>query len=129
MPARKICITWGSTTVASLLMTALLLVMCPWLGKRLVDAYIPYSGVVRDKGTEWHWGLPGDPDRYIILEDARGRRVKRYVSAYGYAFAEVGRFVVKERGLGHYPRHPGDLPASQVYELLQKKHGDTQSKR
>jgi hypothetical protein len=92
-----------------------------WLGwhegVRWRDDYISYSGTVVAKGEDYslidiflsdHSG----PDLYIILQDERGNRSKRYVgsgdsSINDWSRLETGKFVVKNKGLGEFPREPG----------------------
>ncbi len=89
-------------------MVAAVLVVCPWLWQGARDAYVGYSGVVVAKG-DYLWVSLRGVDWYIILEDSKGHRTKRYVSADGYAYCDIGSYVVKKRGFGAYPRKPGDL--------------------
>jgi len=70
--------------------------------------------------------LSGVMDWYIILEDSNGYRTKRYVGAVGYAYCEIGSYVVKKKGLGEYPRKPGDLTPVEVKELLRQKREQKQ---
>src|SRR5215510_10309726 len=77
------------------------------------DAYSGYSGVVIDKGSEFHFLRPMT-DHFLILEDVRGHRFKKYVGHYGYAFTRVGTFVVKKHGFGEYPRQPGEKTPSEL---------------
>jgi hypothetical protein len=60
-------------------------------------------------------------DWYIILEDSNGHRTKRYVGAVGNASCDIGSYVVKKKGLGEYPRKPGDLTPGEVKELVRQK--------
>lgn len=101
-------------------MTAVLLVVCPWLWQGVRDAYVGYEGTVVVKGN-YLWVPFRGPDWYIILEDSGGRQKKRYVSAYGYVYCDVGSYVVKKKGLGEFPRKPGDLRPSEFEELVRRK--------
>ncbi|HET9285261.1 MAG TPA: hypothetical protein VFR24_25190 [Candidatus Angelobacter sp.] len=100
---------------------AVILALCPWLWKDIPDAYFPYSGIVVDKGTDSLLGVGGWA-RYIVIQDAEGKRSKKYVDAYGYAFARTGMFVEKKRGFGKYPLAPGEkLPSEMLKEIEQRK--------
>ena len=96
--------------------TAVLLAVCPWLWQGCRDAYVGYSGTVVAKGN-YLWVPLRGIDRYIILEDTKGQRTKRYVSALGYAYSDLGSYVVKKKGLGEFPRKPGDLTPSEFEQL------------
>jgi len=82
-----------------------------WLG--WWDAYSGYSGVVIDKGSEFHLLRPMT-EHFLVLEDAQGHRFKKYVGHDGYAFTRVGTFVVKKQGFGEYPRQPGEKTPSEL---------------
>jgi hypothetical protein len=56
-------------------MTALVLMVCPWLWQGVRDSYVGYSGTVVAKGT-YLWVPLRGPDRYLILEDSHGQRTK-----------------------------------------------------
>ena len=99
---------------------AAVLIVCPWLWQSARDAYVGYSGVVVAKG-DYMWVPFRDVDWYILLEDSPGHRTKRYVSAYGYAYSDIGSYVVKKRGFGEYPRKPGDLRPREVEQLVRRK--------
>ena len=89
---------------------------CPWGLKSFSDYYFPYSGVVVDKGCDIAWA-----GRYILIEDTQGRRSKKYVDPYGYAFARVGTFVVKQKGFGRYPLPPGEESPFKTLEEIKKR--------
>jgi hypothetical protein len=78
------------------------------------------SGVVVAKG-DYMWVPWRDVDWYIVLEDSQGHRTKRYVSAYGYAYCDIGSYVEKKKGFGEYPRRPGDLTPRDVEQLVRRK--------
>lgn len=99
-------------------MTAVLLGVCPWLWQGARDAYVGYSGTVVAKGN-YLWVPLRGIDRYIILEDSNGHRTKRYVSALGYVYSDVGSYVVKKKGLSEFPRKPGDLTPSEIERLVE----------
>jgi len=99
---------------------ALVLVFCPWLSKGVWDAYVGYSGKVVAKGN-YLWVPFRGVDWYIILEDSSGHRTKRYVNAYGYAYCDLGSFVVKKKGFGKFPRRPGELRPSEFESLVKQK--------
>ena len=101
-------------------MTAVLLGVCPWLWQGCRDAYVGYSGIVVEKGN-YLWVPLRGVDRYIILEDSNGHWTKRYVGALGYVYSNVGSYVVKKKGLGEYPRKPGDLTPIE-FEQLARRH-------
>lgn len=110
------------TTAWYLIGATVILVLCPWLWKDIPDAYFPYSGVVVDKGEDSLLGVGGWA-RYIVIQDAEGRRSKKYVDAYGYAFARRGTFVEKRRGFGKYPLAPGEKrPSEMLKEIEQRKN-------
>jgi hypothetical protein len=101
-------------------MTLLLVALCPWLWQGVRDAYVGYSGTVVAKGN-YLWVPLRGIDWYIILEDASGHRTKRYVGALGYGYCDVGSYVVKKKGLGEYPRKPGDLTPSELEEFARRR--------
>lgn len=86
-------------------------------GVRWWDDYVAYSGVIVAKGEDYSlhdifFGDSSGPDLYVILRDDRGNRSKRYVgswdsSIHDWSQLEVGSFVVKNKGLGEFPRVPG----------------------
>jgi hypothetical protein len=100
----------GSGTTLLLVVLTLPFTMHVWKG--WWDSYSGYSGVVVDKGREFH--LLGFANRFLILEDTQGHKFKKYVGHYGYAFTRVGTFVVKNRGFGEYPRHPGEKTPTEL---------------
>ncbi|HXN21798.1 MAG TPA: hypothetical protein VOA41_03530 [Candidatus Dormibacteraeota bacterium] len=102
------------------LMIAVLLAVRPWLWQGVRDAYVGYSGTVVAKG-DYLWIPFRGPDWYIILQDSHGRRTKRYVSAIGYGYCNVGSYVVKKKGLGEFPRTPGDLTPREFEQLVRRK--------
>jgi hypothetical protein len=101
-------------------MVAAVLIVCPWLLQGVRDSYVGYSGIVVAKG-DYMWVPFRGVDWYIILEDSQGRRTKRYVSAYGYAYCDIGSYVVKKRVFGEYPRKPVDLTPHEVEQLVRRK--------
>jgi hypothetical protein len=101
-------------------MTAVLVALCPWLWQGVRDSYVGYSGTVVAKGN-YLWVPLRGLDWYIILEDSSGHRTKRYVGALGYAYCDVGSYVVKKQGLGEYPRKPGDLTPSEFEEWARRR--------
>lgn len=90
--------------------------LSPWGLKSFSDYYFPYSGVVVEKGYDIAWR-----DRYIIIEDTQGRRSKKYVDPYGYAYARVGTFVVKQKGFGKYPLPPGEESPFKTIEQIKER--------
>lgn len=112
-------IRWRSV-VWYLAAVLVILAFCPWLWKGIPDTYFPYSGLVVDKGVDSCLGL-GGWGRYIIIQDAEGKRSKKYVNYYGHAFAKVGTFVVKKRGLGEYPLPPGEKPPFETLRETEKR--------
>ena len=82
------------------------------------DYYFPYSGVVIDKGWEPH--LVGGFERYLILNDDRGRPFRKYVGYYGHAFTHVGTFVVKRKGFGNYPLSPGEKTPAELRREVER---------
>ena len=111
---------WGRKFLLNGVVVAGVLLVCPWLWQSARDAYIGYSGVVVDKGN-YMWIPFRGPDWYIVLEDSQGHRTRRYVNAYGYAYSDIGSYVVKKRGLGEYPRRPGDLTPREFEQLARRK--------
>lgn len=103
----------------AVMISAVLLVF-PWLWQSARDAYVGYSGVVVAKG-DYLWVPFRGVDWYIVLEDPQGHRTKRYVNAYGYAYSDIGSYVVKKRGFGEYPRKPGDFTPREIEQLAQRK--------
>lgn len=101
---------------------AILLAVCPWLWQGVRDAYVGYSGKVVAKGN-YMWVPFRGPDWYIIVEDAQGHRTKRYVSAYGYPYCDVGTYVVKKQGFSEFPRKPGEPTPSEFEQLARRKQG------
>ena len=86
--------------------------LCPWIWKGALDAYFPYSGMVVDKGSEFHilnlFAEGGNWwEYYIIVENQHGKRAKKYVSGVTYIWVDKGTFVVKKRGFGEMPLRPG----------------------
>ena len=106
---RRALIGGAGTT---LLLVVLTLPFTTHVWKGSWDSYSAYSGTVVDKQREFH--LLGLTSRYLILDDGRGHRFKKYVDHYGYAFATVGTFVVKKQGFGEYPRPPGEKTPSEL---------------
>ena len=96
-----------------------LVAMVPRLCFGVRDAYVGFSGTVVEKQRSW-MPLRG-VNRYIILKDSDGHLTKRYVSAYGYVYCDVGSFVVKKKGFGELPRTPGELTPTEVEQLVQRK--------
>lgn len=88
----------------------------PWLWKDLPDAYFPYSGTIVAKGSEDHNWLTGTMtlDYYIVVEDSRGLRTKKYVSAREQALVQIGTYVVKRRGFGEWPLSPGQKDPREI---------------
>lgn len=99
--------------------TLVLSLVCPWLWQGYRDAYVGYSGTVVEKG-DYLWVPFRGVDWYIVLEDSKGHRTKRYVSAYGAAYCHVGDYVVKKKGFGEFPKPPGALTPSAVHELVNR---------
>jgi len=98
-----------TTTYHPLVGTVILLVVIlPFtpLGKSVVDDYVPYSGRVIDKGFQ-HDFLGDGSNPYLVIEDARGVRTKRYVSLYTHGIVQVGSYVEKKRGFTEIPLRPG----------------------
>lgn len=116
---------WFRSVVWYLVAAAVILALCPWLWKGIPDAYFPYAGVVVEKGTDSFLGL-GGWGRYLVIQDEQGRRSKKYVGYYGYAFAKVGTFVVKKRGLGEYPLPPGEKPPFETLREIEKQKAQRQ---
>lgn len=106
-------------------MSAILMVVCPWLWQGVRDAYVGYSGTVVAKGN-YLWVPFRGMDWYIILEDSHGHRTKRYVGALGYVYCDVGNFVVKKTGFGEFPRKPGELTPSEFHQLVRRKQEQKQ---
>lgn len=102
-----------------------ILALCPWLWKGIPDAYFPYAGVVVEKGVDSYFGV-GGWGRYVIIQDAQGRRSKKYVNYYGYAFAKVGTYVVKKRGFKEYPLPPGEKPPFETLREIQRQKSQEQ---
>jgi hypothetical protein len=102
--------------------TAVLLIVCPWLWHGVRDAYVGYSGTVLGKGNYLLVPFRG-MNWYIIFEDTSGHRTKRYVGAVGYAYCDVGSYVEKKRGFGEFPRRLGELTPSEVEELARRRRG------
>jgi|SRR6266853_5519057 len=100
--------------------------LCPWLWKAIPDEYFPYSGVVVEKGIDSSLGLAGW-GRYIIIQDAQGERIKKYLNRYGYGFVRVGTFVVKKKGLNEYPLPPGQMSPSELHREIEKRKLEKQS--
>jgi hypothetical protein len=88
----------------------------PWLWKSLPDAYFPYSGTIVAKGSEDHNWLTGTMtlDYYIIVEDSRNIRTKKYVTAQQQALVQIGTYVVKKRGFGEWPLSPGQKDPREI---------------
>ena len=107
---------------------AVVLALCPWLWKEIPDAYFPYAGVAAEKGVDSYLGL-GGWGRYIIIQDEQGRRSRKYVGYYGYAFAKVGTYVVKKRGFGKYPLPPGEKPPFEMLREIEKRKAQQQPNR
>lgn len=105
----------------------LIFAFCPWTWNLIPDSYFPYSGVVVDKGSDYHLldRLLTDYDDprsyYIILTDERGSRTKKYVNSVAYMLLEKGTFVVKKRGLGEMPLRPGQKSPSEILQELEKR--------
>jgi hypothetical protein len=106
--------TWYLTAAA------VVLALCPWLWKGIPDAYFPYAGVVVEKGVDSYLGL-GGWGLYIVIQDEHGKRSKKYVNHYGYAFAKVGTYVVKKRGLKEYPLPPGEKPPFETLREIENR--------
>jgi hypothetical protein len=43
------------------------------------------------------------------------------VSAYGYAYCNIGSYVVKKRGFGEFPRKPGEMTPSEFEQFAKRK--------
>lgn len=88
----------------------------PWLWKGLPDAYFPYSGTIVAKGSEDHNWLTGDMslDYYIVVEDSRHVRTKKYVTDNVQALVQIGAYVVKKRGFGQWPLSPGQRDPREI---------------
>jgi hypothetical protein len=116
----RIFINWRAMIIYYVLPVGIVLLFCPWLWQSMIDGYVSYSGVVVDKGIEHHiLGVRGS-ERYIILRDEKGITSKRYVEHYGYAFTQVGKFVVKKRGLSEYPRRPGERTPGELMRDMER---------
>ena len=79
--------------------------------------YYPYSGVVVDKGCEFGFAY----GRYIVIQDPKGQRSKKYVGVYGYAYAPIGMSVTKEKGFGKFPLPAGQKPPFQMIEEIKER--------
>jgi hypothetical protein len=67
------------------------------------------------------WWVPlRGMDRYIIIEDSNGHWTRRYAGAVGYAYCDIGSYVVKKKGLGEFSRKPGDLTPNEFEELVRR---------
>lgn len=85
-------------------------------GVIVFDYYSAYSGVIVSRGEEVNLFCETcAPEQYIVLEDAHGMRSRRYVGTINGSLdgghLETGRFVVKEKGFGHFPHEPGRASA------------------
>lgn len=107
---------WRRVDLGWLIPFLLFFFLCPWGLKNLSDYYFPYSGVVVEKGYDIAWA-----GRHIIIEDTQGRRSKKYVDPYGFAFAKVGTFVVKQKGFGKYPLPPGQKSPFQTLREIKER--------
>ncbi len=102
---------WVGTTIVFLITLPF------WLGKPFLDSYVAYSGTVVDRGTAYDI-LSGEEDSYIVIEDSRGVRTRRYVTDLTDALLPVGSFVVKKRGFGEVPLRPDrPNPRDRIGEL------------
>ena len=120
-----VIITRSRKSYSAIAMSILLLVsfvIFPWLWKSLPDRYFAYAGTVVEKGTEDHNWLTGTMtlDHYIVVQDERGVKTKKYVSAGEYAFAEVGTYVVKKQGFGKWVLQPGQKDPREVLRDYEK---------
>jgi hypothetical protein len=105
-------VLWHS---ASLILLLALFFLCPWGWKAVSDHYFPYSGVVVERGCDLLWY-----GRYIVIEDATGKRSKKYVDPYGYAYVRVGMAIIKERGFGKHPLPAGQKPPFQMLQEIKE---------
>ena len=92
---------WIATTI-------LFLLVLPFsqLGKSILDSYVSYSGTVVDEGFQYDY-LGGESDPYIVIQDSRGDRTRRYVSLATLARVQLSSYVEKKRGFGETPLRPG----------------------
>jgi len=114
-----------SRRMSKVLLFVVSLGVIAWLGwhegVRWRDDYISYSGTVVAKGEDYSLidiflTDNSGPDLYIILQDERGNHSKRYVgsgpSINDWSRLEIGKFVVKKKGFGEFPRRPGETVRS-----------------
>jgi hypothetical protein len=94
---------------------------CPWIWKEVPDSYFAYSGLVVEKGTEHHPFAGEGWANYIVVEDSRGVRTKKYLSDSEYALVEKGTPVVKKRGFGEFPLRSGQLTPAELSRELEKR--------
>lgn len=102
------------------LFVALLLPLAWSIGRQERDYYASYSGVVVQKGMDCRLcflGRRNTLDLYIVLQDASGKRTKRYVgndisfhNVSRWNEIAVGTYVVKDKGYG-FPYVPGQKAA------------------
>jgi hypothetical protein len=90
----------GAISMLALALLSLPFTVHVW--KSWWGAYSGYSGIVVDKGNEFHPLASRHWSMFLILKDAQGKTFKKYVGDYGYAFSHVGTFVVKKKGFGEY---------------------------
>ncbi|HET9281233.1 MAG TPA: hypothetical protein VFR24_04660 [Candidatus Angelobacter sp.] len=106
-------IRWYAGASALLL---ILFFLCPWGWKSLSDEYFPYSGVVVEKGSDF-----AGYGRYIIIEDAQGKRSKKYVDPYSYAYVRIGTPAIKERGFGKRALPVGEKSPFQTLQEIKQR--------
>jgi hypothetical protein len=116
----RIFFNWRAMIIRCVLPVGIVLLFCPWLWQSMIDGYVSYSGVVVDKGIEHHILDVRGNERYIMIRNEKGDISKRYVEHYGYAFTQVGTFVVKKRGFSEYPRRPGERTPGELMRDLER---------
>lgn len=112
-------IRWYAGTWILLL---ILFFVCPWGWKSLSDQYFPYAGIVVNRGYDVGWY-----GRYIVIEDAQGKKSQKYVDPYSYAYVRVGTPVIKERGFGKHALPVGEKPPFQTLQEIEQRQKLRQS--
>jgi len=114
-----------SKFVRNIVLLALILLFCPWLWMR----HSAYSGIVIERGTNWHL-FGGGHDNYIIVRTPKGKKIKTYFDVTnGYPPPKVGDFVVAEKygGSYSYPHRPADKTIWETLKDAKERNGNSPS--